>query len=509
MAESSFYTESGPDENPTLESLEGLTLSAGDLLYATGNDSLTNLAIGTTGQVLTVDGDGLPAWDDPGAVAIDELDDIGDVTITSVQDGDVLTWDEGESKWVNGAISGSGITEVVEDTSPTLGGALDAADNDINMGSGDIVFDSELRIYGSDAAGMLFWLNAAASPAWTFRYELGGLDAVIIDVNGNVDIAGDVDVGDDLLLSSSGSVINWNSGDLTLTHSANTLTLAGGTLVLPAAGLTVGASTPFSDSAGTLTLQNVDALDATTESTIEAAIDTLANLTSVQGRTVTLTDAGADAFFGWDDSVDTYEVLSAAEAIAILATADGTGSGLDADLLDGNEASVFSLRGKQTIWIPAGAMTSRTTSGAESTTREINSITLHVLKFDTSADEGANFSVVFPKSWNASTVTFRAHWTAASGSGTVEFELRGGSFANDAAINVSGLGTAVAASDTLIAADDVHITSESSAITLSNAADSVPTFFEIIRDVSDDTLGVDAELIGIELFYTTDLGNDA
>jgi hypothetical protein len=47
--------------------------------------------------------------------------------------------------------------------------------------------------------------------------------------------------------------------------------------------LQIGASNPFSDSAGTLTLQNVDAIDATTESTIETAIDTLANLGSIQG----------------------------------------------------------------------------------------------------------------------------------------------------------------------------------------------------------------------------------
>ena len=53
-------------------------------------------------------------------------------------------------------------------------------------------------------------------------------------------------------------------------------------------GLVVGASTPFSDSAGVLTLQNIDALDAITESTIESAIDTLANLTSIQGQAVTL-----------------------------------------------------------------------------------------------------------------------------------------------------------------------------------------------------------------------------
>jgi hypothetical protein len=64
-----------------------------------------------------------------------------------------------------------------------------------------------------------------------------------------------------------------------------------GTVSVPATNFTVGASLPFSDSAGTLTLQNIDALDATTESTIEAAIDTLANLISVQGHTLTLTGA--------------------------------------------------------------------------------------------------------------------------------------------------------------------------------------------------------------------------
>jgi len=46
-------------------------------------------------------------------------------------------------------------------------------------------------------------------------------------------------------------------------------------------GLKVGDSVPFSDSSGALTLQNVDALDATTEATIETAIDTLSNLVTV------------------------------------------------------------------------------------------------------------------------------------------------------------------------------------------------------------------------------------
>jgi hypothetical protein len=65
-------------------------------------------------------------------------------------------------------------------------------------------------------------------------------------------------------------------GDPALTFDATSDTLAIGA----SGNLAFGAVTILSDSAGTTTLNNIDALDATTESTIEAAIDTLANLTS-------------------------------------------------------------------------------------------------------------------------------------------------------------------------------------------------------------------------------------
>ena len=58
------------------------------------------------------------------------------------------------------------------------------------------------------------------------------------------------------------------------------LTVSGGDIVL-------GTTSIFSGG-NTTSLNNIDAIDATTETTIEAAIDTLANLTSVQGQTVTL-----------------------------------------------------------------------------------------------------------------------------------------------------------------------------------------------------------------------------
>lgn len=106
-------------------------------------------------------------------------------------------------------------------------------------------------------------------------------------------------------------------GDASLTFDTTTDTLAIGA----SGNLAFGAVNVLDDNAGTTTLQNIDAIDATTEATIEAAIDTLANLTSIQGRTVTLADAGANAIFGWDDVAGAYENLTQGEGRAVLGLA--------------------------------------------------------------------------------------------------------------------------------------------------------------------------------------------
>ena len=131
------------------------------------------------------------------------------------------------------------------------------------------------------------------------------------------------DATDGLLIESE------NGTDVGILGAANTANATWyGTHNFPATGLQIGSSNPFTDSSGTLTLQNVDVLDATTETTIENALDTLPNVTSIQGRTVTLADAGTNAIFGWDDTAGAYENLTASEATATLnAFVGDSGSG--------------------------------------------------------------------------------------------------------------------------------------------------------------------------------------
>jgi hypothetical protein len=73
-------------------------------------------------------------------------------------------------------------------------------------------------------------------------------------------------------------------------------------------------------------------------------------------------------------------------------------------------------------------------------------------------------------------------------------------------------GTGQTSTDTLIAANDVHTGPESAAITIAGSpAENDLVFFQIRRNVADasDTLGVDARLIAIRLFITTNAPNDA
>jgi hypothetical protein len=113
-----------------------------------------------------------------------------------------------------------------------------------------------------------------------------------------------------------------------------------------------------------------------------------------------------------------------------------------------------------------------------------------------------------PKGWNESTVTFQPVWTAASGSGTVIWELRAVALSDDDAIDTA-FGTGQTSTDTLLTALDVHIGPESAAITIAGSpAEGDLVVFQVRRDVSD-TLGVDAKLIAIRLFVTTNAANDA
>lgn len=100
-------------------------------------------------------------------------------------------------------------------------------------------------------------------------------------------------------------------------------------------------------------------LELADETALEALLDTLPNLTSIQGRTVTLADAGADAIFGWDDSASAYQNLTAADATAVLSAFVGdSGAGGTKGLVPapaaGDAAAGKFMKADATWAVPAG-----------------------------------------------------------------------------------------------------------------------------------------------------------
>ena len=177
-------------------------------------------------------------------------------------------------------------------------------------------------------------------------------------------------------------------------------------------------------------------------------------------------------------------------------------------------ASGDSAVGRHTIWVPATAMTPRSTNGPAVGTVETstNKNMIKTLDFDTTTVEYAQFDIAFPKSWDLGNLAYRLFWS--HGSTSTNF---GASFAMAAVTVSSGdsldvaFGSSAAVTTTGGATNTQYVSNESGAMTVAG----VPAFgdlvmFRINRNPADsgDNLAVDARLHGVQLYYTTNVATD-
>jgi len=320
-----------------------------------------------------------------------------------------------------------------------------------------------------------YFIDNATTGAYTVQFKY-------VSGSGGTVTWGTTDKGNKIIYAAANDGTNpdvvdlgFGAGDVTLT---GTQTLTNKTLTSPAIG------TSILDTNG---LQ-LALLTATGSAVNEI---TLANAAS--GSNPTLTASGDDANIG---------ISLATKGSGVIKAEDGGGT-----------ESAVKIAGKETMWVPALAMYPTTTNGCAAVAQVEGTAQRPEIKacdFDASSDEFAQFAVCFPKSWNEGTVTFQSFWSVTgTNTGTVCFQLAGGSIANDAAIDTA-YGTAVA--NTALAASgtasDLMVNAESGAVTIANAAADTWTSFQINRDVSADDQTADARLLGIKLFFTTDAAND-
>jgi hypothetical protein len=295
-------------------------------------------------------------------------------------------------------------------------------------------------------------------------------------------------IGDVVPASSGGTF----SGAITVNNNiTSTATVTGVTGTF--SGNVTGVAGTFSGDVSGLTLNAT----GDTSAGDNAAI----GFTAAEGLILTGQGSTSDITVKNDADTEVFSVATGGTVVDFAATPTVAGGAL--------------VGGKQTMWIPAGAMYPSSTNPCAALTQvETTALRpdLKVLDFATGADEFAQFSVAFPKSWNEGTVSFQPFWTVTgTDTGTVAWQLGGIAVSSDDSINTA-FGTLVAT--TALAhsgtSNDLMVSVESGAVTIAGSpAAGDCCFFQINRDVSADNQAGDARLVGIKLFFTTDAGNDS
>ena len=497
---------------------------------------------------------------------------VGDLSeISSVADDDVLlavdTSGGGlkritKSTLTAGLATSSGLSNLVEDTSPQLGANLDTNSHNILIDDAHFIADengNEQIIFQttSSAVNQFDVTNAATGNApklsatgddSNIDLELeakgtghltvrGNSNSGAIQLNCEVNTHGQIlqaqphseGVTNTMLLpaGSSSTLVSLVSTD-TLTNKTLTTPVINAGADLKNGSTSAGFVKFFEDSDNGTNAVTLIGPASTADVTI--TLPATAGTVALTGTSVTVPDDGT---VGSASATDAMTISSAGIVTfkddIVIKDAGTIGSASDTDALSISSGGVVNFTqaptvssaaiktaGKETIFVPAAAMSPTASNGcAALATAETTSgrPDMNVLDFDASSDEHAQFQIAFPKSWNEGTVTFQAFWTtAATDTDGVAWGLQGVAVSDNDTIDVA-YGTAVVVTDDALgAAEDLCVTAESGAITIAGSpAAGDMCFFRIFRDVSDsnDDMAEDARLIGIKLFFTTDAANDA
>jgi len=161
----------------------------------------------------------------------------------------------------------------------------------------------------------------------------------------------------------------------------------------------------------------------------------------------------------------------------------------------------------------SGDVFARSSNGPAATTLETSTykINLKGLGFDATSSEYAQIAFRAEKRWNEGTLTAIFVW--AHGSTTtnygVAWNIQGAAFSDDELADAA-FGTAVTVTDVGGTTNKIYMTAESSAFTLSNtpaAGDLV--VLQVYRTSTSGNLAVDAVLLGVHLFWTSDSSEEA
>jgi len=267
-----------------------------------------------------------------------------------------------------------------------------------------------------------------------------------------------------------------------------------------------------------------------TQSSIKAYADLKAvkgansDITSLSGLTTALSVAqgGTGATSLTDGGVLLGSGTGAVTAMTALGdgaiiVGDGSGDPVALSAFSSSTGNLLGTKGgvigQQTIWVPAGAMEPAvSTAPAVSNAVEIGTslFAARTMDFADGSDLYCYFGIQMPKSWDAGNLVLQFVWSATgTNANTVAWGASAISLGNDEALTTAFAAPTVATADTnSTTADDLMISSELTLTVGSSPAAENYVMFEIMRDVSADTLAEAARLHGIRIHYTVNTGID-
>lgn len=304
-----------------------------------------------------------------------------------------------------------------------------------------------------------------------------GTDTITIAASGGGGGLSDGDYGD-ITVSGTGTVLTIDNSAVTTAKMGGDVTTAGKAI------LTAADASAQRTALGLAIGTDVQAQDA--------ELAAIAGLTSAADRVPYFTGSGT----------------------AALATFTTFGRSLvdDADAATARTTlAVPGLSNLRSAWAPAGFIQPSATGGCAAlaiTATSANRPDIRGLNFDATTQEFAQFSIRMPKSWDEGTISAAFVW--AHPATTTNFGVRWGiqavAVSDDDTIDVA-FGTAQEVTDTGGTTSDQYTSPTTSAITVAGtpAAGDV-VYFRVYRDPANgaDTMAVDAILLGVVVFYTTD-----
>jgi len=179
---------------------------------------------------------------------------------------------------------------------------------------------------------------------------------------------------------------------------------------------------------------------------------------------------------------------------------------------DGYNALAIKSIGRNSIFIPAHTMHALATGGAG--TSQINGVfDRFAFAFAAGTDQSIEFFYTFPKRWNKGTVTAKFHYGNLIANNDVVWEIKAIAVSDgDDISGAASYGTAITLTDTVTAtANEMQITAETSVITIGGTpANNDFCVFRVSRLGADvgDTHTLQVDLMGVEIFYTTNAVDD-